>query len=159
MNQFPAWLPPMATVDPWTNDTFDCLYAIFTRDFKDAPPDYEGRIVWFFPEVENGKEVVFWHLTSKEDKESGSRLPDLRRSERLPWAKPMLTHPKEPEIQAWDYEEADRGIKTYVWLKDHDYLVILKRCKDGSRRLVTSFYIEYSNYRRKLEKKYAGRLG
>jgi len=37
--------------------------------------------------------------------------------------------------------------------------VILKRCKDGSRRLVTSFYIEYSNYRRKLEKKYAGRLG
>jgi hypothetical protein len=149
----------MATVSPWTNETFDLLYAIFRRDFMDDPPAYDGHCVWFFSEVEDGKEVVFWHLTSKDDKESGGRLPDLRRSGRLPWARPMLTRAKEPEIRAWDYEESDKTIKTYVWLKDYDFLVLLKRYRDGSRRLLTSFYVEYPNYRRKLENKYAGRLG
>jgi hypothetical protein len=148
----------MAPVSPWTNETIDLLYAIFKRDFKDDPPAYEGHGVWFFPDMENGKEVVFWHLTSKDDKEGGGRLPDLRRSERLPWARPMLTRTEELEVRAWDYEESDKGIKTYVWLKDFDFLVLLKRYPDGSRRLLTSFYIEYPNYRRKLERKYSRRV-
>jgi hypothetical protein len=29
-------------------------------------------------------------------------------------------------IQDWDYEESDRRVKTYIWLINHDFLVILK---------------------------------
>lgn len=158
MNGPPSWLPPMATVSPWTNETYDELYAIFKRDFKDSPALYEGNSVWFFPDMDSGKEVVFWHMTSRTDKETGERLPDLRRSERLPWARPMIDHSNQPEVLAWDYEEGDRTVKTYVWLKDHDFLVLMKKYRRGGRRLITSYYVDQPHTRRSLEKKYAKRI-
>jgi len=148
----------MVPVNPWTEQTLEILYRIFQRDFKDTQPDYRGFTVWFFPDREEGKEVLFWHMTSETDPETGQRLPDLRRCERLPWARPMLDHSWEPEIQAFDYREHDGDIHTYVWLKDHDYLVLMKKYKDGRRRLITSFYIKYPHYRHKLEKKFRQRL-
>jgi hypothetical protein len=158
MNDSPGWLPPFFHVNPWTNETFDQLYAIFRRDFKDSRPRYEGKYVWFFPEMERGKEVIFWHMTSRDDKATGERLPDFRRSERLPWARPMIDNSRQPEVLAWDYEEGDRTVKTYIWLKDHDFLVLLKKYKDGRRRLLTAYYIDQPHYRRKLEKKYKRRV-
>jgi len=158
MSGTPAWLPAMFPVNPWTADTYDLLYAIFCRDFKFDPASYAGHRVWFFPEMDRGKEEIFWHLTDREDKRSGARYPDLERAARLPWSRPMLDHAAEPEILAWDYEEGDGTVKTYVWLKNHDYVVIMKRMKDLSRRLVTSFWIDYSNTRKKMQGKYDARL-
>src|SRR5208283_1307366 len=106
MNSLPVWLPPMAPVNPWTADTFGELYGIFKRDFKDSQPVYAGRPVWFFPEMEDGKEVIFWHLTSEKHRQTGERMPDLRRSERLPWARPMIDKSSQPEILAFDYLES-----------------------------------------------------
>lgn len=158
MRSKPDWLPEMYPVNPWTEKTYELLYEIFQKDFVNNQPQYRGYVVWFFPEEEDGKEVVFWHLTSREDNAVGERIPDLRRSERLPWARPMLDNPDKPEVLDWDYEEGDGSIKTYVWLKDYDYLVVLKKYKDGRRRLITSFWIEYQNFRDKLEKKYKQRF-
>lgn len=158
MTIIPDWMPDMFQVNPWTENTFELLYRIFQTDFVDSQPCYRGNTVWFFPEKEDGKEVVFWHLTSRVDKTTGERLPDLRRSERLPWARPILDNPDKPEILDWDYEEDDGTIKTYVWLKDYDYLIILKKYRNGRRRLITSFWIEYQNFRIKLDKKYEKRV-
>jgi hypothetical protein len=158
MTTKPEWLPEMFPVNPWTEQTFDLLYEIFKRDFKDSQPNYRGLTVWFFPEKELDKELVFWHLTTREDKESGERLTDFRRSERLPWARPMLDNADTPEVLDWDYEEGDRTVQTYVWLKDFDYLMILKKYPDGRRRLITSFWVEFPNTRRKLEKKFERRI-
>jgi hypothetical protein len=148
----------MAPVNPWTNDTYEMLYATFKRDFKDSQPVYEGNAVWFFSEMDSGKEVVFWHMTSRDDKKTGERLPDLRRSERLPWARPMIENSNQPEILAWDYREGDRTIKSYVWLTGQDFLVLMKRYRNGSRRLITSFYVDQPHTRRSLQKKYAKRI-
>lgn len=104
--------------------------------------------------MEDGKEKIFWHLTSRDDKETGERLPDLRRCERLPWVRPMLDYPEKREVLAWDHEEGDGTIKTYVWLENHDFVVIMKKYPDGRRRLITSFWVEYANTKRKLRKKY-----
>jgi hypothetical protein len=148
----------VACVDPWGSQTYETLYEIFVRDFKRSQPKYEGHTVWFFPEKEDEKEVIFWHLTSRHDKESGERLPDLRRSERLPWVRPLIDNAERLEVLAWDHLEGDGGTKTYVWLRDHDFLVLMKKYKDGRRRLLTSYYIDFPNYQRKLEKKYARRI-
>ncbi|RQW87843.1 MAG: hypothetical protein EHM79_07020 [Geobacter sp.] len=85
-------------------------------------------------------------------------MPDLRRSERLPWARPMLDNADAMEVLDWDFKEGDGIVKTYVWLKDFDYLMVLKKYPDGRRRLITSFWVEYQNTRRKLEKKYDRRI-
>ena len=158
MNELPAWLPECLIVDPWTNDQFDKLYAVFTRDFKEKKLTYDGREVWFFLDMEDGKESIFWHLTGRQEGSNGDRYPDFRRCERLCWARAMIENAAAEEILAWDYKEGDGSIKTYVWLKDHDFLVIMKKMKNGSRRLITSFGIDQENYRRKLKKKYDSRI-
>lgn len=136
----------------------EALYAIFRRDFVDNPANYHGHNVWFFPEKDRGKENIFWHLVERDDKAVGARLPDFRRSERLPWARPMLDNLGQPEVLDWDYEEGDRDIRTYVWLKDFDYLIVMKKYPNGQRRLITAYYLDYENTRRKLLKKYERRM-
>lgn len=158
MMSLPNWLPAMAVVNPWTDQTFDSLYQIFHKDFTSSKPSYDGRIVWFFPQKEGGKELLFWHLTSKNDKVTGERLPDLRRSERLPWVRPLIDNHKQPETLDWDYREGDGDIHTYIWLKDHDFVAILKKYKDGRRRIITSYFIDYNHKKSKLRKKYKRRI-
>jgi hypothetical protein len=151
---FPVWLPPIVSVSPWSQDTFDMLYKIFEVDFKNKPLSYNGYTVWFFSEMLEGKELIFWHLTHREDKETNAYYPDLRRSERLPWARPVIENSTTSDILAWDFKEHDGKIMTYVWLKEFDYLILMKKYKDGQRRLVTSYCIDYEHKKRTLEKKY-----
>lgn len=155
---YPHWLPDIFPVSPWTESTYDELYQLFHRDFIESQPVYLGYTVWFFPEKENDKEKLFWHLTSRDDTENGERLPDLRRCERLPWARPMLENPQDPEILAWDHSEGDGSVRTYVWLINYRFVVIMKKYPDEKRRMVTSFYVDYPHTRRNLMKKYNRRL-
>lgn len=137
----------------------DALYAIFHRDFVASRPRYDGHEVWFFPEKDRGKELIFWHLVEREDPpRSGNRLPDFRRAERLPWARGMLDHPTDPVIKAWDYEEDAGDVRTYVWLEAFDYVVVMKRYRDGRRRLITAYWIDYESKRRTLQGKFRKRL-
>jgi hypothetical protein len=85
-------------------------------------------------------------------------LPDPRRCERLPWVKPLIEHPTEPEVLAWDYEEGDETIKTYIWMQDYDFVVIMKKFPDGRRRLITSFYVDSEYKRDDFTRKYATRI-
>lgn len=158
MAHYPLWLPDLFPVNPWSHDTYEKLYLVFYNDLIASHPVYQGLPVWVFPEMEHGKEKIFWHLTTRQDCKAGERLPDLRRSERLPWIRSMLDHPTYPQILAWDHDEGDRTVKTYVWLEEYDFVVIMKKYPDGRRRLITSFWVEYPNMREKLRKKYNRRL-
>lgn len=164
-------------MSPWQpggpNDTYGMLYGIFRRDFVDSRPRYRGREVWHFPEQEDGKEKLFWHLTSREVKpkpvprrmqryaasiqQQAGRYPDLRRSERLPWVRPMIENSQQPQVLAWDYVEGTGDTHTYVWLKDRDFVAIMKKYPDGRRRLITSFYVDQGYKRQDFERKYANR--
>jgi len=172
------WLPPLAKVSPWEyskqNNTYEMLYQIFSYDIKNNNLNYLGFGVWFFPDMDDGKEQIFWHLTSREKKARkvprrkrkfydgdtipAQRYPDLRRSERLPWVKPLIENPNESEVLAWDYKEGDGVIKTYVWLKDYEFIVIMKKYRDNSRRLVTSFYVDSDYTYKDFERKYRNRI-
>ena len=172
----PDWLPDMAVVNPWTDSTYEMLYAIFCRDIRDSDLRYTSHPVWIFPEMENGKEKIFWHLTTRMSEKKRitrrkrkfypssqtdtepQRMLDLRRCERLPWVKPLIEHPFESEVLAWDYEEGDRTIKTYIWIKDYDFVVIMKKYRDGRRRLITSFHVDKAYKREVFKRKYANRL-
>ena len=175
----PEWLPEKTVVNPWTDGTFDMLYSIFERDIKNGDLKYRGYDVWFFcrqpDDFENGKEKVFWHLTSRKEEVSipkrkrkfakeilkkyeKERIPDLRRSERLPWVKPLIDNYAESEVCAWDYEEGDGDIHTYIWIKNFSFVVIMKKYRNGSRRLITSFYVDKQNKERDFERKYSERI-
>ncbi len=155
MIQKPEWLPEMLLLNPWTEDI---LYEEFQNDFIHSQPRYRSYIVWIFPDKTDGKETIFWHLITREDRKTRKRLPDIMRSARLPWVRPMIEHPDESEIIDWDYLEGSGDTHTYVWLKEHDFVVIMKKYKDGRRRLVTAHYIDYPNKKRKLANKYEKRI-
>lgn len=169
-----AWLPEMANVNPWEADTYEILYAIFHRDFVASRPRYRGSEVWYFPQMEDGKEAIFWHLTTREHRpkpvprrmrryaesiaQQAGRYPDLRRCERLPWVRPIIENSREPELLAWDYREGHGNIRTYVWFKDRRFVVIMKKYRDCRRRLLTSFYVDENYKTRDFERKYANRV-
>ena len=75
MSDLPDWLHELILIEPWTVETFDILYTIFENDFKVSRPKIDGVDIWFFPEKEDGKETIFWHLTQRKDLKSGERLP------------------------------------------------------------------------------------
>lgn len=151
---YPAWLPPLIDIDPWTDDIYNSLYQIFLDDFKNSAPTYEGNRVWYFPEMVDGREKIFWHLTGNGE----ARNPDFRRCERLRWARSLLENYHQPEVLYWDYEEGDGTTKTYVWLTDHKYVLIMKKYPDDQRRLVTAYFLNYPNSERKMRKKYENRI-
>jgi len=172
----PDWLPDIVCVDPWTQSTYDMLYRIFCRDIRDNELRYFGKEVWIFPEMEDDREKIFWHLTTRYVKKikiprrkkkfypagqtfiEEGRYPDFRRCERLPWIRGLIENAKEPEVLAWDYKEGNLKKKTYVWLKNYDFAVIMKKYPDGKRRLITSFYVDNPYKRKDFERKYANRI-
>lgn len=170
------WLPEIVAVNPWTDTTYEKLYEIFCRDIRDHDLRYLDCEVWCFKDKEDGKEGIFWHLTSREFKPKSiprrkrkffppdqecsqpERLPDPRRCERLSWVRPMIENPAKPDVLAWDYEEGDRTIKTYIWLKEEGFVVIMKKYPTGKRRLITSFYVDVEYKRGDFKRKYASRI-
>lgn len=153
----PLWLPQLLVVQPWTTETYNGLYTTFCQEIKAHALMLDGLPVWFFPETEDGRERIFWHLTSRDDDKTGDRIPDLRRCERMHWVRYILANAHASEVIKWDYREPDKTVKTYLWLKDHSFVVILKKYPDGSRRLITSFWVDYQSKVRDLESKWKRR--
>src|ERR1035437_10443742 len=133
---------------------YDVLYEVFRREIRNAGLTYRGNKIWYRGGMNDGRENIFWHLTSREEKPvprrkqkyypedasvGGGRFPDFRRCERLRWIKALLEHVGDVEVLDWDYEEGNGEIYTYIWLKAHDFVVIMERMTDGTRRLITSF--------------------
>jgi len=148
----------MLQVNPWNTATFDHLYGVFTRDFKNSRPTIDNRHVWFFQDMDDGKERIFWHLTHRKDRISDVRLPDPRRCERLPWIRSMIEHCYDPELLFWDYIEDDKSIGSYLWLKSQQFIVIMRKYPDTQRRLVTSYFVDQSGFIRSFERKYSQRV-
>ena len=131
-----------------------------------------GKRVWFFPGMESERELIFWHLTTRDDFDvrydhrgrqqkvkNGNRLPDLPRCRRLRWIRAILEHCPCEEILQWEYMEGTGKLQTYVWLEDHDFVVILKNIPDGTYRLKTSYHLDGPQRRKSLRDKYENRLG
>jgi hypothetical protein len=158
----PAWLPPLAPVGGPHDGTIARLYDVFAEDFKRTGCTLHGRPVWW-DGLRPGElyEEGFWHLVSRVNKRSGERKFDSRRAERLPWCKPIIAHADDPAVTTWSNCEGKRRIRTRLWLREHDYVVVLERrlMRVGEVMfVVTAFYVEGESTRRDLRKRFAKRL-
>lgn len=67
----------------------------------------------------------------------------------------MLTSPRRR-----DYQEGDGRVRTYLWLEQYDYVVILERKAKRlgtAAFLVTAFHIDGAQRREGLERKFRNR--
>lgn len=161
MSDTPSFLPPMLNLDGDWNTILSHLYAVFVRDFKESQTYHRGVKVIYNDTIKSDgleKEEGFWHVVSKFDDNTGNRLIDYPRAKRLPWAKPLMESTERPEVKVWQYREgtADRGLRTYIWLENYNYALILQR-KKNVFYWVTAFYVE-SWKQRDLRRRYENRV-
>lgn len=148
---------------------FDVLYEIFHCDFV-RNKTFLAEKIYINPQshcLEDNKEKVFWHLTSREEKEeywengikkyrSLGRFPDYRRAERIGWVKQIIENYHHEKIKLFYHRESNkkRDIRLYLWAYEDDFVVILQKLGKSESFLVTSFYIDHKGKREDYQKRF-----
>lgn len=159
---------PLGAID--ATRLIDYLYSFFHRDFVAAKTFLNGTI-YIDPRsnrLDDGKELDFWHLTTRENKRpvrqgnrwvsiSEGRFPDYARAARIEWVKQILTNHDHPAIKLFYHQESDqkRNIRLYLWAYQDDFVVILQKLGRSSSFLVTSFYLDHDGKRRDYELRFS----
>lgn len=140
------FLPELIDTNGEWEDIVNRLYLVFVNDLKNRMIYFESRRVIFDNrKTDSDKENAFWHLIDKEkDKEKDNRLFDPRRAERLGWIRPIIENSHCPDILKFDYVEDNGKVRTYLWLKEYNFVVILEkqtRNRSNLAALITAFYV------------------
>ena len=105
-------------------------------------------------------ERLFRHLTTViTDKETNKREYDPSRSVRLHWLRYHLEEKKQTNMYVFSVEEPE-GVRTYIWDKDEEYVIVLEPLRNKDEYyLLTAYHIEgKDNSRNKMSKKWRRRL-
>jgi hypothetical protein len=153
----PAWLPQLMRLQDSGHDWevfIAILYLMFTRDFIESSPSFEGERLELKREPlkeDEDKEATFWHLISEGDDEANRTL-DEARCERIRWPRPVIEHCPCTEIHRW---ESERRGETRIVLAfdDYSYVVVLAR-RSGYLLPWTAYPVEREHRRRKLKKEH-----
>ena len=139
-----AYLPPKLELDGTYNRLIELLYAVFKHDFLLSRPFFERLpVVVDDRKINSDKEEGFWHIVTRDEAEG--RLLDYKRAKRLPWLRPLIECPPDPDILRWNERSLDqrRGKmvrKHFIWYERGKYLIILKE-NPHNYFLVTAFYV------------------
>ena len=163
MDYMPEWLPETIPVDGEWHGTLSHLYRIFECDFKETRRFFQALPVRWDTTILPGEcyEEGFWHLITGDNHQTGERLFEPRRAERLPWCGPTITNSQHEAVKVWDYQEGKKRVRTYIWLESWDYVIILERRqtrKGGIAFLLTAFHVDGPSRRRNLLRRYENRL-
>ena len=147
----PSWLPDALRYSDFDGDWEKFLatvYQIFERDFKQSRPSYSGLHLSYDSRIKDGKEEVFWHLTSQYDRKTGNREMDLRRCERIAWPSPIIVHSQDKQLSVWKNKRG-KEIRILLWFEEMDYLVVLKESRN-TVILLTAYCTDKDHTRNKL---------
>jgi len=152
----------MISTDGEWNDVLKRIYGIFVSDFKKDKPELNGLQIWWDRRILKNDiyEEGFWHLITRIDNKIKDRLFDPERAKRLPWCNPIIVNFQDEMVKFWDYKESDGRLRTYLWLEDFDYAVVLEKRAQRFGNvyfLITAFYVDGSSKRKNLRKKYEKR--
>ncbi len=158
----PPWLPDLADTNGQWDDVVTRLYEIFRRGFVQARLMLDGVPVWHDRRtIDDPHQEGFWHLITKTGRDTGDRLLDPRRAERIGWCAAAIANAGDPAVTRFNYREGNKKLRTYLWLRDLDYVVILERVERGGRlrawTLITAYYLEGASGRRGMERRFAQR--
>jgi hypothetical protein len=152
-------LPLMICLEDFGGDYsayIDAVYQVFFRDFIQHRATFGSHKLHlrYHPTFQE-RPYAFYHMTHKGDIED-QRLPDLRRCERIPWARPTVEQTEKLGLRFWEQTERRNGRRVCIWLdvdNGDDYFVILYVHRHYVR-LLTAFYGGAPNYARKRKKEY-----
>lgn len=133
----------------------DAVYAIFERDFVKYRPIFRGKklALKHHPEYQ-GRAYTFYHMTHQGSDEQ-NRTPDLRRCERISYAKPVIENCDKWNLKIWP-QIRDGKHRVCIWLEvegEPDYFVILD-VRENYILPWTAFVAEHKHQTRKKQREY-----
>ena len=152
MSAVPGWLPPELILPSDYLDQVDALWKEYNKSIANAPIQYDGQAVQFnMNRFDDGKPECFWHLVGQ----GTNRSIDPARATRLPWLRAVIEHAADPTVLKWDGPGSGGStLCRYLWLKSHNYFVVLAPGRKGGWFLVTAHYVEGRFRRHDLQKRY-----
>ena len=162
MNENELELPEMILLEHFSGDFkrfIDAVYMVFQHDFVNHKTRFRGeelRLKWH--PVYQDKSYTFYHMTHKGEDEQ-NREPDLRRCERIPWARPVIEYCDQWNLKIWPQKRKGSN-RLCIWLEfedEPDYFIVLD-VRENYKLLWTAFVAEYDHEKRKKQKEYEGWL-
>lgn len=139
------------------------LRGIFRRDIEENS-NFEFRAKQIKPTTADGEdsmERLFRHLTTCiTDKATQHREFEMARSMRLHWIRHHVEERKQDNMYVFSVDEPRSGIRTYIYDKDENYVIVLEPLRNGTDYyLLTAYYLEGKDAARdKMMRKYKRRL-
>lgn len=151
-------LPEIITLEEFGGDYhafIDAVYDVFFRDFIRHKALFgSNELNLRFKPLQQNRAYAFYHMTHTGEDED-NRIPDLRRCERMPWARPTIEQCEALGLKFWEQNRRGES-RICIWLEaeeDEHYFVVLAVRKTYVM-LLTAFYATYDNYVTKREKEY-----
>ncbi len=155
---FPEWLPDLIKYEDFSGDWEKYENAIYDRFVKDFHRNKNqlyldgNRISCKKAPIINGKSGTFWHIVSEGPAEN-EKVPKIARCERISWIRAIIENVSDDCVLQWIGEDYKGGSRTKLWLKDHDYLIIIAN-RSGYSLLWTAYVVDHNHQRNKLQKEY-----
>lgn len=153
----PEWLPDLYPFHGKYDEYIEELYKIFVKTLKSGDLFFDNlpiKIRWN-PSIDN-KDRDFWHIITEGDNPNEERLHDFRRCERISWIRAIIENYTDPVVKIWKKAKTTgKGpvLRTYLLLEESNFIIVLENQKTCVF-LITAFYIEHNNYKRRLLKEY-----
>jgi hypothetical protein len=130
----------------------EACYLFFWADFvKESPHFRNARMGLKRLPIRDGKEATFYHMTTSGEDEDPRTL-DIDRSERIRWARPLIENETHSDLRVWSERKKGEN-RIHIWHYTEDYVVVISERK-GFYIPWTAFYVNYNNYRIKLERRW-----
>lgn len=139
------------------------LKGVFSRDIIENK-NFKFRLKQIKPTTADGEdsmERLFRHLTTCiTDKTTQHREFEMARSMRLHWIRHHVEERKLDNMYVFSVDEPRSGIRTYIYDKDENYVIVLEPLRNGTEYyLLTAYHLEGKDAARdKMMKKYKRRL-
>jgi hypothetical protein len=147
------------------------LMGIFKRDIEDNKKFVfkNKRVHPTKKEGESSMQILFHHLTTRNDEdENGRKLKsrsfEMNRSRRLHWIRHLLEELKKENVQIFSYVDRDQRkrkdvIRTYIFDKDENYVIILEPQRSKmDYYLLTAYHINEKKGQKQMKQKYKNKL-
>lgn len=152
-------LPAIISMDDYGGNYskyIDAIYDVFRNDFLVHRARFGGKVIRMkFHPLINDRAYTFYHMTHKGDVET-ERIPDLRRCERVAWARPAVEETQSLGLRFWEQTRNGSHRRICIWLDadngDNYYVIIEVRAE--YILLWTAFYGDYPHAIRKKEAEY-----
>jgi hypothetical protein len=90
--------------------------------------------------IEDGKIKHFWHLTTKEEKITGNKLPDPSRSERILWISYFINNFISLRVKHFE-KKVNNQIRHHIWFEEGRFCIVININNPTKYLLTTSFYV------------------